>query len=231
MADSRSLPATLLDQIIRRNRTRLVKKLSGHRDTPWMRPYEEDILREILGALQPARALEWGGGLSTLQFPALLAPNARWTAIEHDPTWARQLAAMITRPGVHVKHVPANSATVTGDGTAAEFADYLDAATADAPYDFIFVDGRARSACVTRAFDLLTPTGLVVLHDANRDAYLEACARYPKQLLFRDGRRAARKPAGGVWLGGKERDPASLLDVGLHRRVWAFYSGAGRWLA
>jgi predicted O-methyltransferase YrrM len=231
MADDRSLPLTLIGQIIRRNRTRLVKKLSGHRDTPWMRPYEEDLLRELLTALQPARALEWGGGLSTLQFPALLAPTARWTAVEHDTTWAAQLARMIKRPGVQVKHVPANSATVTGDGTAAEFANYLDAGAADGPYDFIFIDGRARAACVTRAYDLLTPTGIVVLHDANRDAYLDACSRYPKQLLFRDSRRGARRPAGGVWLGGKERDPSSLVDTALHQRIWAFYSGVGRVLA
>lgn len=231
MPDTASVPLTILGQILRRNRTRLVKKFSGHRDTPWMRPYEEDLLRELLRTLQPARSLEWGGGLSTLQFPALLPPGARWTAVEHDTAWATQLAQMISRPGVQVKHVPANGTTVTGDGTAAEFAIYLDAANADAPYDFIFIDGRARAACVTRAYDLLTPTGVVVLHDANRDAYLEACTRYPKQLLFRDGRRGGRKPAGGVWLGGKERDPATLIDLELHRRVWAFYSGVGRWLA
>jgi len=196
-----------------------------------MRPYEEDLLRELLRGLQPARSLEWGGGLSTLQFPALLPTGARWTAVEHDTAWAKQLATMISRPGVEVKHVPANSPTVTGDGTAAEFANYLDAGAADGPYDFIFIDGRARAACVTRAFDLLTPAGIVVLHDANRDAYLDACTRYPKQLLFRDGRRGGRRPAGGVWLGGKERDPATLIDLELHRRVWAFYSGLGRWLA
>jgi predicted O-methyltransferase YrrM len=230
MADS-SLPLTIISQIARRNRTRLVKKLSGHRDTPWMRPYEEDLLKELLRSLQPARSLEWGGGLSTLQFPALLPDGARWTSIEHDTAWATQLAKMITRPGVEVKHVPANGATVTGDGTSAEFKDYLDAGAAGAPYDFIFIDGRARAACVTRAFDLMAPTGIVVLHDANRDAYLEACTRYPKQLLFRDGRRGGRRPAGGVWLGGKEHDPASLIDLELQQRVWAFYSGMGRWLA
>jgi predicted O-methyltransferase YrrM len=229
--DSPSLPATLLGQILRRNRTRLVKRFSGHRDTPWMRPCEEDLVRELLRALQPARSLEWGGGLSTLQLPSLLAPHAQWTAIEHDTNWARQLATIIARPGVHVRHVPSNGATITGDGSAAEFADYLDAAGDGAPYDFIFIDGRARVACIARAFDLLTPEGIVVLHDANRDSYLEACTRFPNQLLFRDGRRGARHPAGGVWLGGKQRDPATLLNVGLHRRVWAFYSGLGRWLA
>lgn len=231
MAAGRSLTVTVLGQILRRNRTRLVKRLRGHRDTPWMRPYEEDLIRELVTNLQPMRCLEWGGGLSTLQFPALLSANARWTSIEHDPTWAAALQRMVTAPGVSVRHVPPDDASFVGEGTAAEFARYLAAADADAPYDLVFIDGRARAAAVARAFDLLSPEGVVVLHDANRDAYLEATHRFPKQLLFRDHRSVRKHPAGGVWLGGKKCDPASLIQLDLHRRVWAFYSGLGRLLA
>jgi len=231
MTDGRSFASTILDQVVRRNRTRLVKRLRGHRDTPWMRPYEEDLIRELLVKLQPMRCLEWGGGLSTLQFPALLPAGARWTSIEHDATWAATLLRMVTAKNVTVRAVPADDPAFVGEGTAAQFARYLSAADADAPYDFIFIDGRARAPGVSRAFDLLTPTGVVVLHDANRDAYLKATEPYPKQLLFRDGRRVRKHPAGGVWIGGKERDPATLLDVALHQRIWAFYSGVGRLLA
>jgi len=137
----------------------------------------------------------------------------------------------VTAKNVTVRAVPADDPAFVGEGTAAQFARYLSAADADAPYDFIFIDGRARAPGVSRAFDLLTPTGVVVLHDANRDAYLKATEPYPKQLLFRDGRRVRKHPAGGVWIGGKERDPATLLDVALHQRIWAFYSGVGRLLA
>jgi predicted O-methyltransferase YrrM len=231
MPDGRSFASTILGQVVRRNRTRLVKRLRGHRDTPWMRPYEEDLIRELLTALRPMRCLEWGGGLSTLQFPALLPTGARWTSIEHDAGWAATLDRLVTAPNVMVRCVPPDDTTFVGDGTAAQFARYLAAADADAPYDLVFIDGRARAACVARAFDLLSAGGIVVLHDANRDAYLQATQRFPNQLLFRDGRRVRKHPAGGVWLGGKERDPATLLDVGLHRRVWAFYSGVGRLLA
>ena len=170
MTDGRTFASTILDQVARRNRTRLVKRLRGHRDTPWMRPYEEDLIRELLAKLQPMRCPEWGGGLSTLQFPALLAADARWTSIEHDPSWAETLDEMVTSPQVAVRNVPADDPTFVGEGTATQFARYLAAADADAPYDFIFIDGRARAAGVTRALDLLTPTGIVVLHDANRDA-------------------------------------------------------------
>ncbi len=198
-----------------------------------MRPYEEDLLRDLLRSLRPMRCLEWGGGLSTLQFPALLPAGASWTSIEHDTGWAHTLAGLVaaqTDPQrtVQVRHVPPDVAEFRGDGTAEEFRSYLRAANEGAPYDLIFIDGRARAACLDAAWDLLAPGGIVILHDANRDAYLKATGRFPKQLLFRDHRRVRKAAAGGVWVGGKECEPAALVDVGLHRRIWAFYSGIGR---
>ena len=134
---------------------------------------------------------------------------------------------MVTRPGTTVRQVPPDDRTFDGDGDAVSFARYLEAADAGAPYDFIFIDGRARAAALTRALGLLAPGGVVVLHDANRDAYLGPTARYPQQLLFRDRRAARRKPAGGVWIGSVDRDPATLIDAAGHRRLWTFYSGLG----
>jgi predicted O-methyltransferase YrrM len=224
---SRPFVPTLLKQVARRNRTRLIRRLRTYRDTPWMRPAEEDLLRDLLTALRPRRCLEWGGGLSTVQFPALLPADATWTAIEHDAGWARTLAGMVTRPGTTVRQVPPDDLAFVGDGDAVSFARYLEAADAGAPYDFIFIDGRARAAALTRAHGLLAPGGVVVLHDANRDAYLGPATRYPHQLLFRDRRAARRKPAGGVWIGSVDRDPATLIDAVGHRRLWTFYSGLG----
>ncbi|MEN9791393.1 MAG: hypothetical protein RLZZ63_1051 [Gemmatimonadota bacterium] len=224
---SRPFLPTLLRQVWRRNRTRLVRRLRTYRDTPWMRPAEEDLLRDLLTTLQPRRCLEWGGGLSTLQFPELLPAEATWTAIEHDATWAETLGRMIVRAGTSVRHVPPDHPGFDGDGDATAFGSYLAAADAGAPYDFIFVDGRARAACVTRARALLAPGGVVVLHDANRDAYLEATRPYPQHLLFRDRRATRRKPAGGLWIGSVDRDLSALLDVSGHRRLWDFYAGAG----
>jgi len=228
---SRPFVPTLLQQVARRNRTRLIRRLRTYRDTPWMRPAEEDLLRDLLTALRPRRCLEWGGGLSTVQFPALLPADATWTAIEHDAGWARTLAGMVTRPGTTVRQVPPDDLAFVGDVDAVSFARYLEAADAGAPYDFIFIDGRARAAALTRAHGLLAPGGVVVLHDANRDAYLDPATRYAHQLLFRDRRAMRRKPAGGVWIGGVDRDPATLIDVTGHQRLWRFYAGAGALLA
>ena len=232
MPPTRSISAVVLDQFIRRNRTRLLRKMGKHRDTPWMRPAEEDLIKDVLRGLQPLRCLEWGGGMSTLQFPDLIPASATWLTIEHDTAWAKQLSTMVTRPGVVVCHVPPDDPRFTGDGDEKSFASYLAAADADAPYDLIFIDGRSRAAGVERAKSLLSPQGVVILHDANRDYYLEPTKSFANQLLFRD-HRATRgfRVAGGVWLGSPQRNLRELIDVELHERVWAFYRGAGRLLA
>jgi len=221
----------VLDQIVRRNRTRLLKKMGKHRDSPWMRPCEEDLIKDVVRALQPMRCLEWGGGMSTLQFPDLLPAAATWCTIEHDTAWARQLSTMITRPGVTVKHVPPDDPRFTGDGDERSFAAYLAAADDGAPYDLMFIDGRSRAACVERAKTLLSPRGVVILHDANRDYYLEPTKSFANQLLFRDRRASGKRISGGVWLGSPQRNFRELFDVALHERVWAFYRGAGRLFA
>lgn len=228
MPTSRSLSSILLDQIVRRNRARVLKWTGKHRASPWMRPNEEDLIRDVLRTLQPKRCLEWGGGLSTVQFPALLPADARWLTIEHDTGWAKQLATMVTRPGVTVRHIPPDQPNFTGDGDAVSFASYLNAAESEAPYDLIFIDGRARAAGVERAQHLIAPKGVVILHDANRDAYLGPTAFFKHQLLFRDIRAQRPRVSGGVWLGSPERDLSALIDVAMHRRVWAFYAGIGR---
>lgn len=186
---------------------------------------------DLLRAQQPLRCLELGGGMSTLQFPDLLPAAARWLTIEHDASWARSLVGMVHRPGVTVRHAPPDDPAFTGDGDERSFATYLAAADGDGPFDLIFIDGRARAVAVARAPRILAPGGMVVLHDANRDAYLASRGIYGYELLFRDRRAGARHPAGGVWIGSTDRDPATLIDVALHRRIWAFYSGVGRLLA
>ena len=227
----RSVAGMILKQVARRNRTRLFKRFRGHRDAPWMRPFEEDIIRDLLRAQQPMRCLELGGGMSTLQFPDLLPAKATWLTIEHDAAWTSDLRALVTRPGVTVRHVPPDDPGFSGDGDEKSFASYLAAGDRDGPFDLVFIDGRARAAAVARSAGILAPGGCVVLHDANRDAYLGSRSIYQYELLFRDRRAGARHPAGGVWIGSRDRDPATLLDVTLHRAIWAFYSGVGRLLA
>lgn len=227
-----SLPGAVTSQVLRRNRTRLRKRLGLPRAGAWMRPYEEDLILDVLTILQPRRCLEWGGGYSTLNFPDLLPADATWTSVEHDRAWAESLSSQIRRPGVTVRFVPPDLPDFTGDGDAKSFASYLAAAKDGAPYDFILVDGRARADCIETARGLLSPEGVLVLHDANRGAYLGATKGFAHQALFQDRRaRRGTRVAGGVWLGSHGCDLDRRLPLDLHRRVWAFYRGIGRLLA
>ena len=71
----------------------------------------------------------------------------------------------------------------------------------------------------------------MILHDANRDAYAGALAPFSHQLLLRDARRHARRPAGGIWIGSMTRPIHTVLDVTSHERLWRFYAGVGRVIA
>ncbi|HKS06945.1 MAG TPA: class I SAM-dependent methyltransferase [Gemmatimonadaceae bacterium] len=215
----------------RRNATRVRRRLLGDRGAPWMRPQEEAIVREVLTKLRPMRCLEWGAGFSTLQFPALLPDGATWLAIEHAPEWAEIMRQRNVRANVTVAQVAPDVTKWEGDGNAGDFAAYLAYPAKQAPYDFILIDGRARAAAVAAAAQIVAPNGVVILHDANRTAYAGALRPFAHQLLLRDAREHARRPAGGIWLGSMARPIHTVLDVTLHERLWRFYSGVGRVIA
>jgi predicted O-methyltransferase YrrM len=214
-----------------RNAMRIRRRIRGERGAPWMRPQEEAIVREVLTNLRPMRCLEWGAGFSTLQFPALLPANATWLAIEHAADWTEVIRTRNTRANVTVAHVAPDAARWEGDGSADDFAAYLAHPAALAPFDFILIDGRARAPAVAAAAKILAPGGVVILHDANRIAYAGALGPFTHQVLLRDARVRARRPAGGVWLGSMTRPLHAVLDVTLHERLWRFYAGAGRVIA
>jgi predicted O-methyltransferase YrrM len=227
----RDLTQALARNLYRRNRSRIRERLGKERDAPWMRPQEEDIVREVLRRLQPLRCLEWGSGMSTLQFPGLLPADSRWLSIEHDRHWADVVRRANPRPNVATAHVPADIPEWNGEDPARTFASYLRYPAAYGPYDFILVDGRARVAAIETAISLVAEGGVVILHDANRAAYAEVCRPFPFQVAFQDSRARTRRPSGGIWVGSFTRPVHHVLDVALHQRIWHFYSGIGRPLA
>jgi len=211
-------------QILAESRDRFLLALLGKStNLPWMKYREIEIIRELLTALKPARCLEWGAGYSTLLFPAQLEKGAQWLSVEHDEEWARRIQTQNQRPNVRVILAAPNRpdwAATSRDGTYEDFRNYIEYPTPFAPFDFILVDGRARNACLSKAQELLTARGVVVLHDANRTSYHEAFPRFAHQLFFGDGRRQ-----GGVWVGSTGIGLTDLLDLDTHDRVWRIHRG------
>ena len=59
-----------------------------------------------------------------------------------------------------------------------DFSAYVDSIADGATrYDLVIIDGRARAACLARAWDCLGPGGLVVFDNSNRRRYQAALGR------------------------------------------------------
>jgi len=186
---------------------------------PYMRYREIEVVEEILYNLQPTSCLEWGAGSSTLFFPPKLSPKARWVSIEHQLAWVERIQNLQPSSIVSIHHIPANQLPWTDemqDGAYADLADYIEYPEQFSPYDFILVDGRARNHCIQKAFGLIKPEGVVVLHDANRKSYHASFERYSNQVLFR----GYRPHAGGIWIGSRGISISEVLDVERHQAVW-----------
>jgi predicted O-methyltransferase YrrM len=194
------------------------KVLAGHPVKPYMRNKEIAIIVELLERKKPKYCLEYGAGYSTYYFPKYLNEDALWISIEHDEYWANTIKHII---GVNTKiyHIPPNNYPLDehNDGSYVDLKDYVEfPRSLGMSFDFILVDGRARKDCLTCAFDLLNSCGVVVLHDANRKYYLDPCKLYKYQVLFTDH----REDAGGLWIGSKDLDISTVLDVKKHRAIW-----------
>ncbi|NJM25226.1 MAG: hypothetical protein HC859_06745 [Bacteroidia bacterium] len=184
-----------------------------------MKNKELEIITAVLSNLQPDHCLEWGAGFSTLYFTRMLKPSATWLSIEHDQAWYRAVADKNRNPQVKVVGVAANNTAFgEGEGTYDDFRDYVNYPTGS--YDFILIDGRARKDCLKRAESLVADNGVVVVHDANRNEYFTDAGVFKHQLLLQDH----RNRRGGIWVGSKQRDLNTLLDVDFHKQVWRYQS-------
>lgn len=224
---------TFLNQAVCEYRDKVVERvLRRPLSKPWMKYREIRLIEEVLATLKPRRALEWGCGFGTLHFGRLLPPGSEWISVEHDTQWAERIRGMRPRgpenpgrPDIRVYTIPPEREPwQTHDGSYADFRTYVDFPALLGQFDFILVDGRARTACLERAHSLLSPRGVIILHDANRELHIAPRSLFPFQALFRDYRRWA----GGMWIGGKERDPGSVADLRRHRKLWNMYNRVGK---
>jgi predicted O-methyltransferase YrrM len=183
---------------------------------PWMTTKEFSIIKDLIIQLKPRRCLEWGLGYSTMYFSLLIDKDGQWTAIDHDLGWVQKIERfykifhyILGYPLVNIHHIAANHMWFRGahqDGNYEDFEDYLNYPKQLKPYDFIFIDGRARKECLKKALEVLGPKGIVVLHDANRKYYHEPFKLYKYQVLYTD----IRKDAGGLWIGSTTLNLSTL---------------------
>jgi hypothetical protein len=138
---------------------------------PYLKFREIEIFKEILKKMKPVSILEWGAGFSTIQFPCLLDFPFKWLAIEHNEEWFIRLEKMNQNPNVEIilkkyNHIPLSDQDA--DESYEEYKDYIEAPDNGIKYDFIIIDGRARSGCLLKAIKIINDGGIILLHDANR---------------------------------------------------------------
>lgn len=161
-------------------------------DGPDVREFERILASEYIESgltLEPGpfHVLEWGCGGSTLYFARMLHEQASrpytWTAVEHDQTWADRIAERVSLyrdVGIVLFDMQgADPRTVKQSRTMEAYVNW----PAEQPmkWDLIVVDGRWRRRCVMLSPTLLTPHGVCLLHDAEREYYHCAFSAFPYQ--------------------------------------------------
>ncbi len=153
-------------------------------DEPAMSPTHIKAVLDCLLAYNPVHVLEWGSGGSTIHFPHVLNDAGHrftWTALETDPAWARRVELGAAGLPVTCYGFDQNISTVPASiyqSRLKELAltDYVDwPLDKGCKWDVVIVDGRKRARCIAVAKQVLADGGVILLHDAQRDYYHDAC--------------------------------------------------------
>jgi hypothetical protein len=159
------------------------------------------------------RVFEWGGGGSTLFFASRVREVV---TVENDGDWVKLLGEALAAEGLsdsEIHHVGPDATAPDAEGDPADPALYLTTAAtlrpaafrayatfidrfADASFDIILVDGRARPSCLRHAVPKLAPGGWLVLDNAEREHYQPAQADLAHKGWHK---REFYGPGPGVW--------------------------------
>ena len=112
--------------------------------------------------------MEYGSGKSTYTFASRVESV---DSVEHDARWYDKVKDFKDKD-VNVIYQPDLNIYPYSQGRFDE-------------YDLIFIDGRERAKCLHLAHDLLSEDGIVVLHDAQRQRYMQGIIPY-RYCIFTD---------------------------------------------
>lgn len=137
------------------------------------------------------KVLEYGSGESTKE---LAVRCDHVVSIEHQKEWYEIVS--ISKPvNCHLIYAPPSLPYVEGGhcGSYEQFKDYIEAPLPYAPFDIIFIDGRARVGCSSICNKLGHPDTMVFIHDYTRSEYeqvkdylklIDSCEQMAKYVLL-----------------------------------------------
>lgn len=119
-----------------------------------------------------SKVLEYGSGESTIEISKVCQEIV---SMEHNKDWYYR----------NVNHIPKNCQLFLVEptlpytdgyhcGTYEQFKDYIEFPKQFAPFDVIFIDGRARVGCSSICNSLCHDNTVVFIHDFDREQYQEA---------------------------------------------------------
>ena len=162
------------------------KKPPDHPLPVYMDPIEFSQVLAIVCTLGPKTVVEWGSGGSTRALLRAVASIERYFSVEHHGGWVENVRSHVDDPRLELHHVAPDIAMAPEGASREEIIAWdrrcEDDAGAMATYvgfprgqgvtpDLVLVDGRARVHCIREGFELLRPGGVLILHDAQREAY------------------------------------------------------------
>lgn len=119
---------------------------------PWITYPAVDFLSgRIFGSL---RVFEWGSGSSTEWWARQVQEVV---ACEHDPAWYSQVS----------ESLPSNATVLLRD----RGEDYTNEVLKHGLFDIVVIDGRDRVECSRVAPDALSPAGVIIWDNSNRERY------------------------------------------------------------
>lgn len=121
---------------------------------PFMRFMEERLDKSF-------RLFEFGSGNSTLWFSKRLE---QVTSVEHNEAWYREIKHSIPE-NVRLAYEPLENGKYS-----------LAAKNSGEQFDIIIVDGRDRVNCIKNSWDMLSPSGILILDNSEVPDYAEGIA-------------------------------------------------------
>ena len=134
---------------------------------PWMNYSVVDFLSKRLN--KSVNIFEYGSGYSTIYLSKLVN---KVTSIEYDIDWYEKIGHKLNAiSNVELLYIPMNQ----------NYYSAIDDITPNKQkYEFIIIDGRKRVECAKKAIRYLTPDGVLLLDDSNRERYRAVFTFYLK---------------------------------------------------
>ena len=158
-----------------------------YHEIPWINFPAIDYLRNF--ANKSMRVFEYGSGGSTLFWAKRVK---QVISVEHDAQWAKKIATYIHRTATHQVTLHHISPEPAPDFANRQIASVTDCISDDSSFqgmhfekyvnkildfpdnyfDVVVVDGRARPSCLNKARKKVSPTGIIVVDNTEREYYL-----------------------------------------------------------